>query len=411
VSDAGEVDGVEGAVKDKNGSWEAGVVPRIILNSDDGFGLGIRGTLYWHRWGQRPYKTAINFQSLMTTRLVQDHYLGVDAVRAFNLPLRLTATVGAYLSRSRNYCGIGNTVTCDPTRAEEEGRALGLDGDVLENHVRNYYLLRTIEPYGEGTMRYIVDPDPVQVELFGGWRGIWYIPGTPSDDDGDGRPDLSPYPSSLYAQAHPKGEGGPLSQLQMGAAVDHRDHELDPTRGYFAEASLRGGQGIWGSKWDYGGTNLTVLGFFPLLEERRLTLASRTVVDVLWGDPPFLEMARTGGISNTVAFGGAEIGRGLRAQRLVGRVKLMQQLEARGWFFETDLWAQKIELGWALFTDLGHIRSRWDDSGEDPTKIHLGGGASLRLAWNENFIMRLDLAMSPDEPGRLGVYSGPNHPY
>jgi hypothetical protein len=409
----------EALAVDSPGNWKAGIVPKISLNSDDGLGLGVRGTLFWHRFNQRPYKTAIHFQTFLTTRLVQHHYLGVDALRAFNLPFRITAMAGAYISQSRNHCGIGNTVTCDPILARVDGQARGLDGDALEEHVRTYYLLRTMEPYLQGLMRYTVAPAPHKVELFGGWRGVAYIPGAMTDNDENGEFDLGPFPRSLYAQTHPEGEAGFLSQPQVGMAVDNRDHELDPTRGYFVEASVRGAQSMWGSTWDFGGGNITLLGFWPLVPDRVLTLASRTIFDGMWGDPPFLELARTGGISSAIAFGGMDVGRGLRAQRLVGRIKLMQQVEARGWFWKTRLWEQDFDFGWALFGDAGHVRSGVDSNGasatqgvpDDPWRVHLGGGASLRFAWNENFIMRLDLALSPDEPGRLGVYSGPNHPF
>ena len=43
---------------------------------------------------------------------------------------------------------------------------------------------------------------------------------------------------------------------------------------------------------------------------------------------------------------------------------------------------------------------------------HLGGRhAGLRVEWNHTFVMRLDLALSPLEPGRLSAYSAPGHPF
>ena len=78
------------------GEWSFAGVPRLTINSDEGFGLGVRGIVFWHRYGARPYKTAISFQTWATTRLVQHHFVRVDAIDAFNQPVRLEAEGGLF---------------------------------------------------------------------------------------------------------------------------------------------------------------------------------------------------------------------------------------------------------------------------------------------------------------------------
>ncbi|HEY1098769.1 MAG TPA: hypothetical protein VGF99_07565, partial [Myxococcota bacterium] len=162
------------------GEWSFAGVPRLTLNSDEGIGLGVRGILFWHRHNTRPYKTAISFQAWATTRLVQHHFVRVDAIDAFNLPLRIESEAGFFSTLTMPFCGDPPTSDC-------------VDSDLTR--------LRSVEPYGliNGRWRLFKQPffkDTLKLEAFAGWRGTMYIPGTLFDDDGDGSADLFPYPGS-----------------------------------------------------------------------------------------------------------------------------------------------------------------------------------------------------------------------
>jgi len=375
----------------KPGAWSFAGVPRITINSDEGFGLGVRGILFWHRFNQRPYKTAISFQAWATTRLVQHHFVRIDAIDAFNLPVRLEAETGLFSILTQPYCGDPPSDDC-------------IDSDDTR--------LRSVEPYGlvNARFRLVKQPflkDTLKIEAFVGWRGTQYIPGSLFDDDGDGASDLFPYPGSRYAIDHPAGEPGFASVAQAGVAIDTRDDEPNPTRGFFIDASVRSSQPAWGSAFSFVGGNVTARLYAPVVPSRTIVVAERIIVDGIAGDAPWRERVRTGGLVETQAIGGLDVGRGIRLGRYPGRARLTLQHELRATPLTLDVFGNSLALPVALFIDTG---AALFDNGAAP-RLLVGGGISGRVVWNRTFVMRLDLAVSPEEPGRLSAYSAPNHPW
>lgn len=381
--------------EDAPGSWTFAGVPRITVNSDEGFGLGIRGTLFWHRFQQRPYKTAVSFQAWATTRLVQHHFLRVDAIDAFNLPVRLEAEAGLFSILTLPFCG-------DPVGTHSSDDCVDSDDTRL----------RSVEPYGlvNARFRLLKQPflnDTLKLEAFVGWRGTQYIPGSLFDNDGDGAPDLFPYPGSRYALLHPDGEPGFASVLQAGLAIDTRDDEPNPTRGFFVDASVRGSDPAVASAFSFVGANLTARLYAPLVPSRSIVVAERVIVDGVLGDAPWRERVRFGGLVEAAGIGGLDVGRGIRLARYPGRLRLSLQHEVRAMPLVLDVWGNSLGLPVALFLDTG---AAFDDV-TAPPRLLVGGGISFRVVWNRTFVMRLDLALSPEEPGRLSAYSAPNHPW
>ncbi len=372
------------------GEWSFAGVPRLTINSDEGFGLGVRGILFWHRYNQRPYKTAISFQAWATTRLVQHHFVRIDAIDAFNQPIRLETEAGLFSTLTMPFCGDPPTDDC-------------VDSDDTR--------LRSVEPYGLANARFrlLKQPfykDTLKIEAFVGWRGTQYIPGTLFDDDGDGNADLVPYPGSRYAALFPQGEPGFASVAQAGIAVDTRDDEPNPTRGVFIDASVRSSQPAFGSAFSFVGGNITARLYAPLVPSGSVVVAERVIIDGVAGDAPWRERVRMGGLVETNGIGGLDVGRGIRLARYPGRLRLSMQHELRATPLVLDVWGNSLGLPVALFFDSGVAVF-----GEETPRLLVGGGISFRVVWNKTFVMRLDLALSPEEPGRLSAYSAPNHPW
>ena len=393
-------------------TWNFGGLPALGYDADNGFLFGAVGSLYLHDGETRPYRVSISAGVTITTKLVQDHYIAVDALKVGDLPLRLLTRAGWTQSLTQNYCGRGMTVTCDDRVAVADADRLGLDGTAREDFIRRYYLFRFMNPWASLQARYALVPLPTRVEVFGGWRGAGYIPGTWADDDGDGSSDLSPYPGSFYEQDFAGGEPGFASILQAGVMYDTRDNEPSPRKGVWAETSLRAATALWGSTWTWAGVNATLRSYLPLLDGEapaRLTLASRFVADAVVGDPPIPERVRPGGFVDYLSFGGSEMGRGIRVQRYVGKLKLYAQNELRWRFAEWEMFGQPWAASTNLFVDAAIVGTEFGDPRAFGGQPPVGGGGSILLHWNENFILRLDVATSavevtPEKATPISVY-------
>lgn len=376
--------------------FDWGAIPVLAYSSDDGLGFGALGNLFWHQDGLQPYKYSLMLQAYATTEWVQAHKLKLDALELFGWPLRVWGELGYYSTLNRTYCGVGNAVRCDPEEAERAAAALGLDGPYQELFVRRYYQFRFIQPYLALNGRYRLSELPHKLELFAGWRGYGYLSGEPGD--------LTPYPGSLYAQRFADGENGFASVLQLGVMLDGRDFEPAPTKGYWIEASVRGASWVWGSSWDFGGANLILRGYAPLTRDRRVVLCSRLTLDASHGDMPIEEIVRVGGSLDATALGGEHYGRGIRLDRYIGRVKLLWQEELRAMLGGAVLLDQRFVLFVLAYLDAGSIGYALDDWRGDPARLLWSAGGGLRLMWNENFVIRLDVAASPFEQNAPGVY-------
>lgn len=185
--------------------------------------------------------------------------------------------------------------------------------------------------------------------------------------------------------------------LEAGLEYDTRDNEIVTHDGAYHTAQIRVSPKI-GSWLPYPYVQLdTTLRFYATLVPRWLTLAARGVGDVLLGDPPFYELAR---FEETAAIGGTKAIRGVPAQRYYGKVKLFGNIELRSELFPFRLRSKPFVLGVAAFADGGRVwteltraHPELDGSGLG-LKYGLGGG--LRLQEGQTFVVRADIAWSPD---------------
>lgn len=372
-----------------------GGLPAVNYNSDEGFGFGVVGSIYKYDGSTRPYKTAVNLVLFMTTEMVHNHSLEVDAIEVGHKPIRLTARGEFEATNSSNYCGVGPEVTCDPAAAEAAADALGLEGEAREAAIDHYYQTRLLFPNAQISLRWALDPLPHKVELFVGWRGLWLIPGDFSE--------RAPWPNSLYAEDFPGGERGFVSALQLGVIADNRDNEPAPTRGYWVEASVRTANLALGSTYDYFGWNTTLRGYLPLGTER-LVLADRVMYDGLVGEAPTLELNAPGGSQRYTFYGSLNAGRGIRQRRYVGELKAMNQTELRARVATVHVGRTPFDLHVLGFFDLGFVGAETGDFGPAFAHPLPGTGGGIRIAVAKNFIVRADVGVSPIEGWSPAVY-------
>jgi hemolysin activation/secretion protein len=92
--------------------------------------------------------------------------------------------------------------------------------------------------------------------------------------------------------------------------------------------------------------------------------------------------------------------RGVPAYRYYGKIKAFGNVELRTAITRFGLWGRKLKLGFATFVDAGRLwsgvnnpRPDLDGSG---LGLHYGVGGGLRLQQGQAFVVRADVAWSPD---------------
>jgi hypothetical protein len=366
------------AAADDGTRLELGVLPGATYTTDAGLGLGVVASLAGvgaSPVGGAPYRWRLEGQLFASARtrpgggvelVTHDDFVSLD------VPGRLRWRAGVAWKRSlaAGYHGLGNESTAAPGRAGAyDRRTASVTGDVR-----------------------IALRGPLQ--LFAGGRA-------------------SRHGVGVYAGSRLEADRARLSgaedhgELQVSAAIlhDRRDHEPAPSRGLLTEVGVRAGAGL-GARYAYGGGTVAARLFLPLAGPR-LVLALRAVGDLLWGDPPFFEQARAGGLSAGVVTGGGTSIRGVPSERYHGRAKLLGNAELRARLVPFRLGRQACVLGALTFIDAGRILG--GAVGGADLGLHLGAGGGLRLEWGRAFVVRIDVAASPE--GTSGLYIDVGHAF
>jgi len=373
-------------------NWHLIAFPMFMYRSDDGPGFGgVFSTGYRHD-GAWPFEARLRLRASATTKWVQRHEALGEVSSRVGLPLSLRVAVGWYSTRSYNYCGTGNGVTCSVEDAEKATRLAHLDVDAAEEMLDKYYRVRFMEPYLQAEARARVWSGALSVDTFARLRSVYHLPGEHLAS--------TPYPGSLYARDFPDGERGAVLVPELGIAFDTRDFLALPGRGLFIEGSVRGASTFWGSGSNFAGLYASAVRWWPVGGPGRAVLGTRVVADALVGDVPTLELARTGGSDPHAIFGGAWMGRGIREARYIGKIKIIPQVELRTSVLRVWLLRNEFDVGVGFFGDAAWIGNDWDDlagDGGDPLRILWTVGTGLRILINQDNVLRLDVAISPFE--------------
>lgn len=187
-----------------------------------------------------------------------------------------------------------------------------------------------------------------------------------------------------------------LLKLSYGLAWDSREDEQAPGSGQHHSLSLEvspGGPHFMPHRWaKLNGT----FRFYETLILKRLIFASRIVSDWIFGEPPFYELPR---YDDTNALGGTKGVRGVPAQRYYGKIKLFGNAELRSELFDFEFLSKTNTLGIVGFFDAGRL---WADYAEKPDLdgsgigLHYGAGGGIRVRAGESFVLRFDVAWSPN---------------
>ena len=375
---------------------ELTVLPTVGGTSDIGLGGGY--VVSWAKVGARvePYWWRLESTGLFTFRKDEsgklgayyvDDYLLVDFPNVIKQRLGLKARLSFTREKALKFYGLGNAAQPDPETPRREF-------DYTRNHP-------TLRLEGEGHfLRY--------------GRLYWGAAYTYNWFDVE--------PNSLLARTMRDGSpkerellGTPQSHgvatFMQGLGWDSRDDVTSPQRGQFHDARLELSPGTETKDFRYRFARLSGSARFyvPLVPDT-LSFAVRFVGDALFGEVPFYELAK---YQDSYAFGGSKGVRGVPGQRYHGKLKFFSNVELRSQLLRFRAFGNSNTLGLAGFFDFGRLWADYSGSAElDGSEIGLkyGTGGGLRWAAGRSFVLRFDVAWSPDADP-VGAYLAAGHTF
>jgi hypothetical protein len=399
--------------------WRVQGLPLINFNSDEGVGYGARVLLVDSGDGtQKPYRHSVMAQFFQTTRGVAAHRFVVDAPGFLESPWRLGLELALLNDRFSPYFGQGGAAVYTRDFASCEDReALEQDPNVCPGNaafrgLRYYsYEQRTFPSIAFNARRSL--QGPFQLALGYRFRLTQVNPRYGVEDLGQaGASRLEEDARAGLLTGWDGSEGGAATfrtaEVMAGLLYDTRDNEPAPVRGMFHELAARGAMEATGSAYRYWGATANLRFYHPLFTDR-LVAALRLSADVMGGDVPFVLLSSFGGVewrNGWGGIGGVYTARGILKNRLQGKVKTLANGELRWKFLSAEPFDQRLDLTLVSFLDVGQV---WTDLRfEDAGLARYSGGGGLRIAWEENFIVRLDYGVSPPD-GTTGFYLDFNH--
>jgi len=85
-------------------------------------------------------------------------------------------------------------------------------------------------------------------------------------------------------------------------------------------------------------------------------------------------------------------------------VKVLEQQELRWHFFDFEVADQEFGLITNAFLDAGYVARSFDELAAPTAGLPVGFGGAFLISWNQNFIVRLDVATSPVEQYAISPY-------
>ena len=193
--------------------------------------------------------------------------------------------------------------------------------------------------------------------------------------------------------------------FQYGVQFDNRNNDVSTHSGSYESADVRlipGGTEPF--PYRYGRGMATARVFIPI-SKPRVTLALRAVGDWLVGSPPFYELST---FDTTYALGGQNGVRGVPGQRYYGKIKAFGNAELRVQIVSFHAVGKPFIFGAVAFFDGGRV---WTDITPQPALdgnhvgLKYGVGGGLRLQSGPAFVLRGDIAWSPDATPVGGYFS------
>ncbi|HEX7669825.1 MAG TPA: BamA/TamA family outer membrane protein [Polyangiaceae bacterium] len=384
----------EGAVKEE--TTEFTPAPIIGGNSDLGIGGGVIGSFARMKPGFEPYVYRFELTSMTMLKgergtlkvPYQDDYLLFSMPNLFGRRMKLEFRAAYTRETTLKYYGIGNASKVPASRS--------LD-DPLYEYERTH-------PELTAKSRILL-VGKLFVILGLGYTHNWLHVRSDTLLATDARAG-SPVVRDMVTAFAPHG----VMTFSYGVELDTRNEEVSPARGQYlatrVDLSPGGTDGV-PQRW---GRSDTSLRWFVPVGQDGSTVAARIVGDLTFGDPPIYELSR---FDDTGAIGGPNGVRGVPGQRYHGQIQVFGNLEFRKMLFHFRFLGKDNGFEMATFIDAGRVWATYASHPElDGTSLglKLGIGGGPRLVAGKSFVLRGDVAWSPDARP-IGAYLTAGHAF
>ncbi len=227
--------------------------------------------------------------------------------------------------------------------------------------------------------------------------------------------------------------GGNTTQIRLGMVYDSRDHNSDPTKGIYAEATLVGAPDLIDRK-GYGNLSYTFLWrqYVPLYKDK-LTFAYRLgAQNRIAGNTPWYMINNLNTLffqkMYTEGLGGSTTLRGVNRNAVIGEGFAFGNVELRWRFFDFQFVNQNWQVSLNPFFDVGMVTQKFREeemiqadmlntgdilqlrSGEKES-LHTSAGCGLKLIMNRNLIVSVDFGKALDKRDgeKLKTFIGLNY--
>lgn len=201
--------------------------------------------------------------------------------------------------------------------------------------------------------------------------------------------ELDDYEGLIFQDYPEVNDHNHVSFAGTGILWDSRNNEFDPGSGTYFEADIRFSPGLIAGHDPFYSIRADMRAFYSIERLDDLVLAGRLGGELAGGDAPFMMLPVLGGEDNL---------RGYYLNRFRDDAILHNTLALRKWLVSFNLLSLRV--GLQAFNETGKVFGK-DDEEAFFDNLHTGTGGSLLLsAFTEDFIVRIDYALS-DETGRL----------
>ena len=403
--------GQEALSKKREGWYPAGL-PLVNYSSDEGFGYGLKFQMFNNGKREDPYFDRspyfYNLSGLFFNTTNGSLSLCAEADMPYFMSTRFRIKTGMEVSRMLNagYYGVG------PEETDRLRDSAGKTYADFSTYYRDFLIADRDEPadykYDRYTMKKILYrlngamDITERVKVLTGFQVTW----TDIDPWGGRSFDVKDSDNSVDASgvtANPtrleldgrQDQDGWINFFRIGIGYDTRDHEVDPSKGWYIDYTALAGASGTGS--DYSFIRNTFAARCYVTPVPPLTLAMRAVYTSVTGDLPFHQLGSfVFLLDSQYALGNNRTLRGYPSQRFIGNTMTNANIEARVRVLEVTPRGQRFELKLVGFVDTGSVFNRAADPLEEWDYYHTGYGGGFTLVWNQTFVIHCYYGVSAE---------------